>query len=305
MKTMQIIKGDKVIYSFNHTMEAVAQVKNGETFKVIANDCFFQQITAEKQNLNAINYDLLNPATGPIYVADAAPGDILKVEIIEIEVADKGVSLTAPNEGVLKDQSTKGITRIIPVEDGHARFQGVNIPIDPMIGVIGVAPAKEDGDWPTSTPWKHGGNMDTIDNRAGSTLYFPVKQEGALLALGDCHAVMADGEACFTGLEIPAEVTLRTSVIKNKKLTWPIVETPEANMLIVSNETVEGALYEATSEAVKLMQKALNIAWEDAYIMSSLTTDLKISQIVDPRMTVRAAIPKFVLPTETLIAALN
>lgn len=285
-------------------MEPIASVLPGDIFKVETNDCFFQQVLSEEQDLKDLDYGRLNPATGPIYVEGAEPGDLLKVKIISIDVKDKGIAAVIPNGGLLGDQVTKSIIRIINIEDNHALFQGVKIPISPMIGVIGVAPAKEDGEWTTDTPWKHGGNMDTKDIKAGSTLYFPVNQEGALLALGDCHALMADGEVCFTGLEIPAEVTLKVDLIKNKSVKWPLLETDEYTMVVASGDNLDHAVYEATSNAVEYIKNSLGIEWEEAYILASLSVDLKISQLVDPKITVRAAIPKYLVATEKLIDSL-
>jgi len=302
---VKVIKGDKVIYKFTHEMEYRDKVKPNERFIVETNDCFFQQVQDEDMPMSKLDYDCLNPATGPIYVEGAEPGDILKVKIIDIEVEDKGVTMTFPNEGVLGDQATQTKVRILPIEDGHAIFHGIKIPISPMVGVIGVAPTKEDGEWPTATPWKHGGNMDTTDIKAGSTLYFPVHQEGALLALGDCHAIMGDGEICFTGLEIPGKVTLEVDLIKNKTIKWPLVETEDYIMVNASGDTVDDAIYEASSEAVNFLKNGLNFEWEDAYMLASLTMDLRISQVVDPKMTVRACIPKNVLSTEDLLKGIK
>ncbi|HOO12248.1 MAG TPA: acetamidase/formamidase family protein, partial [Bacillota bacterium] len=174
---MKIVSGDRVIYNFSPNMEAVTKVSPGDIFKVETNDCFYQQITSEEQVLTEIDYDRLNPATGPIYVEGAEPGDLLKLKIVSIDVKDRGVAAVVPNEGVLGDQVTKPIIRVIKIEDGHAIFHGVKLPVRPMIGVIGVAPSGEDGEWATDSPWKHGGNMDTADIKAGSTLYFPVNQK--------------------------------------------------------------------------------------------------------------------------------
>lgn len=301
---MKVIPADKVIYKFTADMEPIASVLPGDIFKVETNDCFFQQVLSEEQDLKDLDYGRLNPATGPIYVEGAEPGDLLKVKIISIDVKDKGIAAVIPNGGLLGDQVTKSIIRIINIEDNHALFQGVKIPISLMIGVIGVAPSKEDGEWTTDTPWKHGGNMDTKDIKAGSTLYFPVNQEGALLALGDCHALMADGEVCFTGLEIPAEVTLEVDLIKNKSVKWPLLETDEYTMVVASGDNLDHAVYEATSNAVEYIKNSLGIEWEEAYILASLSVDLKISQLVDPKITVRAAIPKYLVATEKLIDSL-
>ncbi len=301
---MKRILGNKVIYKFTNSMDHVEVVSPGEIIKVETNDCFFQQVCNENQILTEIDYDRLNPATGPIYVEDAEPGDLLEVKIISINVHNKGVAAVVPNEGVLGDQVTKPIIKVLDIEDGYAIFNGIKLPIRPMIGVIGVAPAKEDGEWATDSPWKHGGNMDTNDIVAGSTLYFSVNQEGALLALGDCHAIMGDGEICFTGLEVPAEVTLEINLVKNKTTKWPLLQTSSHTMVIASGESLESALYEATSETVKLLKNALDLEWEEAYILTSLAVDLKISQVVDPKKTIRAAIPKHIISTEKLIKSL-
>lgn len=301
---MKVIPNNKVIYKFKNQMNYVETILPGEKVKFETNDCWFQQITSEEQVMEEINYDILNPATGPIYVENAEPGDLLQVKIIDINVKSRGSALVVPNEGVLGDQVTKPIVRIIDIEDGHAIFHGIKLPIEPMIGVIGVAPAKADGEWATDSPWKHGGNMDTKDIKVGSTLYFPVHQKGALLALGDCHAIMGDGEICFTGLEVPAEVILEVNLIKNKAIIWPLVETKEYTMVIASGNNLERAVYEATNQAVDHLKNSLNMDWEDAYILASLSVDLKISQVVDPKMTVRAAIPKYIVPTETIINSL-
>lgn len=297
---MKRITRDKVIYKFQHEMPSVARVVPGETIEVEANDCFSQQVCREDQVMTEIDYARLNPATGPIFVEGAEAGDLLQVKIIDIAVAERGVAVAVPNEGVLGARVATPTVRVLEIENGYTSFHGIRIPIKPMVGVIGVAPAKSDGDWATETPWKHGGNMDTKEITADTTLYFPVRQAGALLALGDCHAVMGDGEICFTGLEIPAVVTLQLDVIKGKSLEWPLLETAESLMILASGDTLDAALYTATDQAVALIKQALGLTWEDAYILTSLVVDMRISQVVDPKITVRAVIPKYVLSLDVL-----
>ena len=292
---MKNISGEKVIYNFSYDMEPIAKISPGETITIETNDCFFQQIFSEDQVLNEIDYDRLNPATGPIYVEGAEEGDLLQVKILSIDVKSKGVAAVVPGEGVLGKKVKNPIIKVINIDKNYAYFNDIKIPIDPMIGVIGVAPGKDDGTWATDSPWKHGGNMDTTDIKAGSTLYLPIRKEGGLLALGDCHAIMGDGEICFTGLEVPANVTLEINVIKNKPIIWPMVETDTHTMIIASAETVDEAIYEATDRAVSFIEDSLNLTWEEAYMLTSLTVDIKISQLVDPKITVRAAIPNHIL----------
>lgn len=298
---MRVIKNDRVIYSFKPEMDSIERIQAGEVIKVKSNDCFFGQINDEDYRLSDIDHSRLNPATGPIYVEGAKKGDLLKVKVLDIDLASQGVAVVVPGEGVLGEKVSSSITKIIPIQDGYGVLDNIKIPVKPMIGVIGVAPGEEDGEWPTDSPWKHGGNMDTSDITKGSTLYFPVKQEGALLALGDCHAVMGDGEVCFTGCEIAADVILQVDVVKGREITWPLVETDDSTMVIASGNTIDDAIKEATNQAVDHLCKGLDLSFEEAYMLASLAVDLKISQVVDPKKTVRAAIPKSLLPTERLI----
>lgn len=293
---------ENVIYNFEYGMKEKYRAKPKEPFIVETCDCFHEQIKSEEQVLMEIDMDIVNPATGPIYIENAMPGDILKVNIINIEVKDKGVAAAIPNSGGLAEESKEAIVRVIEVKDGYAYYLGKKIPIDPMIGVIGLAPAMEDGKWGTHTPWKHGGNMDSTVIRKGSTLYFQVQQEGAMLALGDLHAVMGDGELCFTGLEISGEVELEVEVIKTKrKLKWPIVELEDRIEIIASGESLDEATKQAASTAVDLMKDALKVSWAESYVMASLVMDLKISQIVNPKKTARAAIPKNIITMKDLL----
>jgi amidase len=284
-------------------MTPIETVESGEVFKVMTNDCFFQQITSEDMVLNSIDHSTLNPATGPIFISGAEPGDLLRVKILSINIADHGISMIAPGEGVLAEKAKNSVVKIIPIKDRCCHINGLDIPINPMIGVIGVAPG--DGEWGTDSPWKHGGNMDTKDICEGTTIYFPVRQVGGLLALGDLHAIMGDGEICFTGLEVQGEVILMIEIIKHKAVTWPILETSYATMVIASGETIDDAIKAATDQAVEHLASGLEISWEEAYMLASLTVDIRISQVVDPKKTVRAVIPKLILNTDKLIRSIK
>jgi amidase len=285
-------------------MEEVEKVLPDEIFQVETNDCFYGQIKKEEQLVTEVDFSRINPATGPIYVENAEPGDILKVEILDIELPEKGVIVTVPGEGILGEMVERAKTNIIEIDGDFCYFNGLKIPVTPMIGVIGVAPSDETGEYPTGSPWKHGGNMDTKDITVGSIVYFPVNQPGALLALGDCHAVMGDGEVCVAGCEINSKVTLKVNLIKRKKIEWPIVETKDSWMIVASGKNLEEASKEAVKYAVKYLETGLKISWDDAYMLSSMILDLKISQVVDPNKTVRAVIPKSILSLRNLFEKL-
>lgn len=296
------LSGDKVIYSFNPQMEENYRVKAGDVFTVETHDCFYQQFLNEDFGLKDLDMGRINPATGPIFVEGAKVGDVLKVEILDIEVADRGVAAIIPGMGFLAETNTEETIQVIPVEEGYAKFLDLNLPIKPMIGVIGVAP--REGDIPTDTPGAHGGNLDTKEIVAGSTLYFPVAKEGALLALGDCHGLMGDGELGVTGLEIAAQVRLKVDVIKDKKLDWPLLETQEDIMLLVSDSDIKKALELGYGETRKLIERSLNCSWNEAGILTSLAVDARISQLVNPLVTVRYPISKKILPVDRVLEKL-
>lgn len=298
---MKVIDSSKVIYSFKHEMEYTEKVKPGQIFRVKSNDCFLGQIKNESDEFKSIDDSKVNPATGPIYIEGAQVGDLLKIEIISINLNNQGVAVLIPGEGILGHKVKNPVTRVMPVKDGYVEFGELLIPIRPMIGVIGLAPSEADGEWPTDTPWKHGGNMDTTDITEGTSLYLPVRQEGGLLALGDCHAIMGDGEISITGCEIGAEVTLKVEVIKDKIVDWPILETHDYTMVIASGDTLEDATVNAAEQVVKHLENSLNLSWDDAYILTGQVVDFRISQVVNPKTTVRGSIPKYLLETQRLI----
>jgi amidase len=146
--------------------------------------------------------------------------------------------------------------------------------------------------------------MDTTDIRKGTTVWFPVRRSGAMLALGDCHAVMGDGEIGCLGAEVPARVTVVLDLLKGLSAPWPIAVTEKEIVIIASEESIERAVTSASEAMTDLVRKALGLSFEDALILCSLSMDLRISQVVDPKKTVRAAMPLSVLPWEKAKAAL-
>jgi len=182
-----------------------------------------------------------------------------------------------------------------PVEDENITFEGIDVPIDPVIGTIGVAPRRDS--YTTLVPHDHGGNLDTTDMTAGNVAYFPVFQTGAMLAMGDCKAAMADGEMCGTGAEIATEIDLTVDVISDPAvdLDRPMVETPNAWKTIASAGTMEEACKLANRDAIELLATEHDLSTTEAYMFSSLVGNLEISQVVDPLVTVRNSIPKSAL----------
>lgn len=299
---MKIIPRDKTISTFETEMQAVEEAMPGEIIKFELKDSYDNQIDSEDKFRNQIDESRVALATGPVFVEGAEKGDLIQVKILDIALSDKGVAVARPGGGVLGDLVKKATTRVLTKMDNKFfSFVGIKIPVRPMIGVIGVAPLE--GKYSSKIPWKHGGNMDTNDITEGSILYFPVGQKGGLLAMGDCHAVMGDGEIS-SGCEISAEVIVKVDVIKNKKIEWPLVETKDYTMVIASGDNEFDAEKEAAKQAVDLLSKGLGLNWDDALILASLTVDLKISQLSNAKKTIRAAIPKSIVSTQKLIEAL-
>lgn len=140
--------------------------------------------------------------------------------------------------------------------------------------------------------------MDTRDIKKGSVVWFPVNVKGAMLALGDCHAAMGDGEVGCSGAEIPAKVTVSAELLKNASSPWPIIVTGEEIMIVASEDSLDLAARSASEAMADLAAKSLGLSFEDSLILCSLAMDLRISQVVDPKKTVRAALPLAVLPWE-------
>jgi len=288
---MKRISSSNCIYAFSPAMKPVESVDSGELLIFETLDALGGQIKTENDTAQ-IDFSKVNPATGPVFIFGAKPGKTLKIKVLEIETGSKGVIVAEEGFGVIPEMVNGFAAKILDIKNNLVYFDGLKIPINPMIGVIGVAP--EVDEFPTGTAHRHGGNMDTKYIREGSTLYLPIFQEGALLALGDIHALMADGEVCVSACEVSAEVTVKVNVV-DWQIKWPIVETKDGYFIIVSLPDINEAFREATLEAVKILSERLNISVKSAYMLASLVVDIQVSQLVDPNKTVRAFIPKAVL----------
>ncbi len=285
---------DGQIFAFSPNLQPVAAFGPGEVFEVECQDSCGGQIRSEADLLSKVDLDRVNGATGPIEILGARPADTLRVDVLDIRVDKEGYVGIEPKLGVLGDRVAQARTRILPLRGGFATFsKGLRLAIAPHIGTIGVATAGQT--FSTFYPGEHGGNLDTREIRAGSALYLPVFQLGALLAVGDLHALMADGEVCVTGIEIGGTVRLQADVVPELGLQRPLVETREAWIALASAPDLDEAARVATADAVDLLSRGLGLSWEDAYMLASLTCDLRISQDVDPYRTCKMIIPKKVL----------
>lgn len=289
---MQVITADHVIYHFTPDMEPKWRVPADAEVEIHCVDGLGGAIRTENDLYVAVDYDHVNDATGPIFVEGAEPGDILSFEIDAIRVAsDQGCTLLIPGFGLHGEKITAARTRISKITNESVLVLGrFEVPLRPMLGTIGVAP--REGRWDTVTPHDHGGNLDTSDVRAGVRVFFPVNHPGALLAMGDAKAVMGDGEVCSTGVEVPVVVTGRLQVLRGRSIERPMIETEAEWMTIGSAKGYLDACRLANGDMVGLLAEANDLSWEDAYVLSSVVSDLRVSQVVDPLLTVRCCVPK-------------
>ena len=287
---MLTIKRDTVVYAMSPDNAPVARVNSGDTLAFETMDCFSGQIAKPEDKLGALDWSRINPATGPVYVEGAQPGDTLKVEILRIDLAPQAATVESPDSGVTGLAAKEEHTKILPVGDGKVVFnETITLPECAMIGVIGTAP--REGAISTGTPDMHGGNMDCKRIGAGATLYLPVNVDGALLAMGDLHAVMGDGEVCVCGAEIAGEVTVRVTVIKGQPLPLPFLVTKDAAMAIYSAPGLDAAAEGTTLRMRSFLINAVGMKPHEAGMLLSLAGDLRICQCVDPNKTCRMEVP--------------
>jgi len=234
--------------------------------------------------------------TGPIFVEGAAPGDVLEVRIKAINLAiPYAYNAFSTRSGFLPQDFKEGKMKIIPLDEKRmiARFdEGIEIPLRPFFGSIGVAPPPSAGRVSSAPPGKHAGNLDNKDLVAGSTLYIPVNAPGALLEVGDGHAGQGDGEVDITALETSLVGTFEVVVRKDLHLTWPRAETPTHFITMGIDQDLTEATRIATREMIEFLSATKKLSREDAYMLTSVAADLAITQLVDGPMGVHARIPK-------------
>ena len=237
--------------------------------------------------------------TGPIYVEGAAPGDVLEVEIREVRMnldyAYNGMGANGVLADLFADRPADRKRRIIPLdrERGVAPFApGVEVPLRPFFGSMGVAPPVTAGRISSSPPGVHAGNLDNKELTAGAKLYIPIHAEGALFQAGDGHAAQADGEADQTGLETSLTGVFRFTVRKDLKLKWPRAETATHFITMGLDPQIDKAIRIAAEETVDYLSTVRGLSREDSYMLMSVAIDLRLTQLVDGTKGAHAMIPK-------------
>ncbi len=281
---MRRLTRDKFVTELNKANPPTYEIDDGETVVIETPDChggFVGRDGAMRPGAPSPN-----PSTGPIVVKGSQSGEAIAATIHDVEPGDWG--FIAGGE--------KGAEfAVVDIADRVATYPwGLKLPVRPIVGVIGTAPPGDPV--PTTTPSDWGGNLDTTDIQAGATVYLPVAIPGAMLVLGDVHALQGDSECCGTGIECEAEVTL--TVRRVREPLWPTVYLVRGDELMVfaHGDTVDEAAWGSVEAMSKLLSKLTGLSEVDGRRLLSTAGDVRISQIVNPKKTCRAVIPKEAIP---------
>jgi amidase len=299
----RISKANNIKYALSGNDRYIASVDPGETFVVECainvNDGTIRHLG---QQLTAADVTLpfVNGATGPIEVRGSKAGDMLKVEIINMELDRLGFTALWPGIGMFPDWVRRkefGIqTRVVEVKDGHVHWNDhLKLPIRPMIGVLGVAPVH--GAVLTVDNGPHGGNLDVQEITTGNTVMFRVNKEGTHLFMGDCHAIQGDGECNGMGaIEIAATLTVKVSVEKaSPRLNHPRIETPTHIGTLGCARPLEDAMRIAFEEMVYWMEDDWKIPAAEGYMLLGQIAEARCTQVVNPKYTYICKVDKSVL----------
>ena len=299
------LQPDAFAYAWDNAIEPALEIESGETILLHVRDASDEQIDpgSTVNAVTALDFEKVNPVSGPVYVKGAEPGDTLAVELLEFQPPSWGWTAIIPGFGLLTEEFPDPWLRISQVEDGVVRFSDrVTLPFRPFPGTLGVAP-EEPGPHSIVPPSRWGGNMDTKHLNPGTTLYLPVGVPGALFSLGDTHAAQGDGEVCGTAIETAMDVVLRLSVRKDIGVDAPQYDVPAGAIA----EHERSAYHVCTGVGADLMECARDavratIGWlgehqgldrEEAYAVASVACDLRIHEVVDvPNWVVGCFIPQ-------------
>ncbi len=299
---------------WDSTLPPRLHMVSGDTVHLETVDASGGQVTPTSTlaDFLVIDRTRIHALTGPIFIEDAAPGDTLQIDILEVAHQGWAWSSIIPGLGFLDQRFTEPFLFHWKLEQTATySLQPANIPLRPFCGVMGVAPPQP-GAHRTRPPGPFGGNLDVRELSTGATLYLPVFHPGALFSCGDAHAAQGDGEVCINGMECPAAVTLRFTLHKHQAISGPIIESPSRIeppydhvgpewIVVESGTDAFTAAQIATSRMIDLLVERWAFTPEHAYLLCSVAMKLRLSQVVNrPMITVSAAIPKSILPARTL-----
>jgi acetamidase/formamidase len=291
----------------------LARIEPGTILELFTEDCFAGRVRGVDDLVSEVcEFPYVNPQTGPFYVEGAEPGDTLAVHFVSVEPArDWAVSTTVPLFGALTSTHATATLqdplpevvwmwqldrakRLCRFESRFGDWQ-VDLPLVPMHGTVGVAPANLEVR-SSLVPDAHGGNLDTPEMRAGVTCYLGVNVEGALLSIGDGHARQGEGETCGVAAECAMDTVVLVDLVKGVPCPWPRLESDTHLITTGSARPLEDAFRVAQTELVRWLEAEFGLAMLDAYQLVSQAVESPLANVVDTNYTSVAKIAKQYLP---------
>ncbi len=285
---MQRLSRDKYTTVLDPKLTAAITIVSGEELVVETWDAYMGVWGADEQPT------VMGPATGPIAVEGASPGDALKVEILAIRPGSSAMHDVRAGRGFLGDEFVERHPTVMPIRDGHLEFPGgLRIPVNPSVGLIATTPNAVQQTASDSGPY--GGDIDMKELTAGSIIWLPVFVPGGLLVLGDCHAVVGDGAVGGTGAECAAEITLRVTVEKGTRIERPRALTPNYFVTVSYGEEVGEAMRQAVRDMVQFLSREKGMEPYAAYSLLSLAGDIRVSRTFRPISPVKMMLSRQLL----------
>ncbi len=299
---------------FSHQLEPALMIESGDSIDVETYTGFYLYDKAPPEFLTPEFHEICQhlPAerkvgpgphllTGPIYVDQAQPGDVLEVKLEAISPRlPIGFNAIRPGWGALPQQFTESRLRFIPLDldQGIAEFptgSGIQIPLQPFFGILGVA--TDHAHRSSVPPGSYGGNIDNRELQAGSRVFLPVFVPGALLSIGDGHSAQGDGEINVTAIETSMNGTIQVKLRRDLPFTTPIAETPTDIITMGFGETLDQAFEFALQQMITFLERFAGLSAEEAYVLCSLAVNFHITQVVNtPQKGVHGMLPKSILP---------
>jgi acetamidase/formamidase len=294
---------------FDSSLQPVLTIDSGDIVRLetaTGNPRYFESLGVPRERIPAELYEVYqgvegtgrgdHTLNGPIAVRGAEPGDVLEIRIrsVEVRLPIAGQSFV-PNRGLLPEQFPYEKARALWIDLGRGTVQyapGIEVPVKPFWGVMGVAPPPSMGRVPSGPPNVFGGNLDNRDLGAGSTLYLPVHVRGGLLSVGDGHAVQGYGEVCLSAVEASLKGEIQVVLHKGQPLRWPRAETATHYITMGLHTDLDEAARIATSEMLDFLVAHKGMSREDAYMLASAAMDLVVTQVVDGTKGIHAMMPK-------------
>jgi amidase len=282
MREPVVLSREQRAFAFDPTLPPVAEVEPGAVVVFETGDAAYERLS-HGENVEAIGLENFNAVTGPVAVRGAEPGDALRVDVLDVRLT-RAWSVWLPGFGGLGARTSEPRVMQIALEDGRARIsEALHVPLSPMIGCIGLAPAEGRGStFMPAYPW--GGNMDLREMSPGTTLELPVQVPGALLSMGDLHAAMGAAEPTWVSLEAAGRATLRIGLRKKAGLRFPRLYAQGATLCVGMGATLEAAQQSALDQAYDQLTESFGLEPFAAYAYASARVAMRLGGPASPIM---------------------